>query len=321
MPIFSKPSKIEKLWSSNGDMSPPPDDTKIATGFIVEIPTLEQFNYIENKQDSMLAHLNQRGIAEWDANSSYYADISYVSGSNGIIYRAKLNSGGSVSAVNPVTEVGSVYWGVAFYFVNDVYTKTESNSSYLSKSSNLSDLPNTATARSNLSVYSVAEIDSNFNRRSNNLSDVSNTVTAFNNIKQSATESYSGVLPIATDSVANAGTDNASIITPKKLRLGFSLNLTTNGHIAFPTWMGGLVINWGIIYVPDQTQQTATFSKPFPTTMLNAFCSPQALGTVGTSYAQKSTYSWVPISNSYLGLQSARDGGSGANVSWFAIGY
>lgn len=321
MPLFTKPAKLENIWAATGDKSPPPDDGKISQGFVVEIPLLEQFNFIDGKQDSMLAHLNQRGIAEWDSVSSYYANISYVQGSNGVIYRAKLDSGGSLPSVNPVTEVGAVTWGVAFYFITDVYTKTESNNLYLSKSSNLSDLTNTTTARSNLSVYSISQSDNLFTKKSNNLSDVSNALISFDNLKQQATENYVGVAKISTDSQVSTGTDDTSIITPKKLRLGFSVNLASSGHIAFPSWLGGLIINWGRSYVGDASQVNVAFSKPFPTTMLQAVVGPYNLGTSTSSYIQRSTCSWTYVNNYYIGLCSNRDGGAGFEISYFAIGY
>ena len=64
----------------------------------------------------------------------------------------------------------------------DVYTKAESNANFLDESSNLSDLPNTATARTNLDVYSKAESDANFLDESSNLSDLPNTATARTNL-------------------------------------------------------------------------------------------------------------------------------------------
>jgi hypothetical protein len=51
----------------------------------------------------------------------------------------------------------------------------------------------------------------------NNLSDVANAATAFANIKQAATESATGVAEIATTAEANAGTDDARIITALKM--------------------------------------------------------------------------------------------------------
>tara|TARA_R110000822_G_scaffold189006_2_gene328029 strand:+ start:235 stop:1860 length:1626 start_codon:yes stop_codon:yes gene_type:complete len=64
----------------------------------------------------------------------------------------------------------------------DVYTKTESNANFLNESSNLSDLPNKATARTNLDVYSTTESNANFLNESSNLLDLDNTATARTNL-------------------------------------------------------------------------------------------------------------------------------------------
>jgi len=52
---------------------------------------------------------------------------------------------------------------------------------------------------------------------SNNLSDVDNASTAFSNIKQSATDSATGVVELATDAETQTGTDTARAITPANL--------------------------------------------------------------------------------------------------------
>lgn len=52
---------------------------------------------------------------------------------------------------------------------------------------------------------------------SNNLSDVSNAATAFNNIKQSATDTATGVVELATQAETEAKSDTARAVTPADL--------------------------------------------------------------------------------------------------------
>lgn len=97
MPQINKPSDLNKIWSVNG-VNTAPTDVKINNGFVVEIPPYQWFNYIENKQDQAIAHINQMGIPVWDAQTEYQAGKSQVQGSDGKIYRAFLTT----TNVNPV---------------------------------------------------------------------------------------------------------------------------------------------------------------------------------------------------------------------------
>lgn len=109
MPEYSKPTSLGTIWADGGDKIKPSDD-KIQTGWLPEIPTRQNFNWLDNRQDQFNAHVNQHGIAVWDSNTDYIAGKSYTQGSDGLIYRSKVDNRG----INPVVDTGFVSWEVAF---------------------------------------------------------------------------------------------------------------------------------------------------------------------------------------------------------------
>lgn len=61
-----------------------------------------------------------------------------------------------------------------------------------------------------------------------------------------------------------------AVTTPKKLRNGIQLSLAQNGFIALPSWMGGLIFQWGRIATPtSDAEYDVTFPMMFPTSCLN----------------------------------------------------
>uniref|UniRef100_UPI00403F3D7F gp53-like domain-containing protein n=1 Tax=Pseudomonas sp. EA_5y_Pfl2_R50 TaxID=3088691 RepID=UPI00403F3D7F len=57
-----------------------------------------------------------------------------------------------------------------------------------------------------------------------------------------------------------AGVDDATMVTPKKLRLGFLASLTQNGYVVFPSWLGGFTIQWGAVNAGDKTPVSFTLA-------------------------------------------------------------
>ena len=83
--ISNKPNMNYGIWGSNGNVTVPTSE-KVEQGHIVEKPKAEIVNWIENRQDSFLQYLNQRGIPTWDSTTEY-AQGAYVVKS-GTLYRA-----------------------------------------------------------------------------------------------------------------------------------------------------------------------------------------------------------------------------------------
>lgn len=155
MAQFPKPDGLNIQWASAGDILDP-GDTKYQTGWTPEIPPRQWENYIQNKQDNFISHLNQHGICVWDATTEYQWTAlgakSLVMGSDGAIYRTLTTN----TNQDPTLTVG-VHWEIAFSNAGDFYTKVEADALYLAKAQNLADLTNFTTARTNLSVYSQAQ--------------------------------------------------------------------------------------------------------------------------------------------------------------------
>lgn len=107
MANIEKPD-LSLIWAVAGDILKP-SDSKIQGGWSAEIPPRQWFNWLDNRQDQAIAHINQHGIAVWDAVTQYQANLSYVQGSNGTIYKCLITN----TNVNPVGD-NTNSWRVAF---------------------------------------------------------------------------------------------------------------------------------------------------------------------------------------------------------------
>ena len=82
-----------------------------------------------------------------------------------------------------------------------------------------------------------------------------------------ATETVAGIAEICTDAELLAGSSDTVVATPLKLRLGFAVSIGTRGYIALPTWLGGVVVQWG-----KETTVTGSTVINFPlATMANCY--------------------------------------------------
>lgn len=146
-------------------------------------------------------------------------------------------------------------------------------------------------------------------------------VTAIKNIVRSvglaATELERGGVKLANQVQVDAGNADDVVVTPKKLRFGFSANFSVPGYIAFPSFLGGLIIQWGRFNVPPNSIGNIVdgsgwdFALPisFPTSgllSLAQFGNPSQ-GNTGSEISRTKIY----LKNSFSGTQG---------VNWLAIG-
>lgn len=282
MAAILKPVNLSLTWASGGDILNP-GDTKYASGWSVEIPPRQWFNYLDNRQDEAIAHINQHGIAVWDATTEYQYDLtgekSLAMGSDGAIYRTLTTN----TNQDPTLTVG-VHWEIAFSNAGDFYTKVESDANYLAKAQNLADLPNTATARTNLSVYSQAE-----------------TYTK--------TE-VDAKTTIASTAQAQAWVSNTTLITPLRLAEAFKGSNQSLAVSGFQKLPGGKIEQWGFANVA-----ATTGSIVFPQTF-NSACYNIQITDVATSATTISISTDNPTTTGFTWYSTQNVGG----FFWSAVG-
>lgn len=128
-----------------------------------------------------------------------------------------------------------------------------------------------------------------------------------------ATEAAFGWAKVGTQDQVDTGTDDATFVTPKKLRFGFQASLAQNGYIVFPSWMLGLIIQWGR-YASGAHSPTVSFPIAFTS---------QVFVVIGGANDDNDSVSVNGYGLTWF-VATQLDGGAGTNVSspffWLALG-
>lgn len=83
-------------------------------------------------------------------------------------------------------------------------------------------------------------------QKSANLSDLGNAATAFGNIKQTATDSATGVVELATASEIRSGASGALAVTPAGIKDACALTTPSGASNFAPNWEVDIVADWNV---------------------------------------------------------------------------
>ena len=108
--IQNKPNMNYGVWGSNGNIAVPTSE-KVDLGWIIEKPPNEVMNWVQNRQDSMLQFINQRGIPTWDSFTEYPLNAYVVR--SGTLYRAISQN------IDKDPTLNFAIWNVAFATYTD----------------------------------------------------------------------------------------------------------------------------------------------------------------------------------------------------------
>lgn len=104
MAEITKPSDISKPWARLGDKTEPAD-VKKDQGWIEEIPTFQDFNWILNRADTSIAHINQMGIPHWDNETEYQLNKSLTIRNNKLYVAVSTHTN-----QDPASDTVEAYW-------------------------------------------------------------------------------------------------------------------------------------------------------------------------------------------------------------------
>jgi phage-related tail fiber protein len=132
----------------------------------------------------------------------------------------------------------------------------------------------------------------------------------------SATELLRGVLRVGTQAEVNAGALDDVAVTPKKLRWGFAINKGVNGYLVLPTWLGGLIFQWGWPPIAADGQAVVSFPIAYPNGVFGIFANYGAAG------ARIVSYSALTLTGFNLHLWKVDGSASSTGGQyWFSIGH
>lgn len=264
MPNIIKPTGINQLWAAGGTKIDP-GATKTNIGWVVELPPYQYQNWLDNRQDTFIAHANQHGIPEWDTETEYQGNLSYTQGSDGIIYKCIQTH----TNLDPANPLNSAFWVRAFEPFGSVAVVENALAAHLANYATLSGISNPVAARNNLSVWSKTESDVRYAFKAGTNTQVFSVGAATLGehavrydqvlaLLTGATEVTAGIVQLATIGDTSTGTNDTKAITPLKAA---AVYLSKAGNLAGLTNLATARSNLGL---------TSTATTPLTDILLKA---------------------------------------------------
>ncbi|TKK40457.1 phage tail protein [Pseudomonas fluorescens] len=192
---------------------------------------------------------------------------------------------------------------LAGYNIGDAYTKTQIDGSLSSKA----DKATTLAGYGITDAYTRTQTDQRLDGKAPNVA---------------ASESVAGISAVSTQNQTNAGLDDATFVTPKKLRAGFLSSFTLNGFIAFPSWLGGLIIQWGrTASLGDGNSTTVSLPLTFPATTLQIWTSIYGDVSGDSTACRVSAGQFLSLSQIKVSYNETTSALGGAAVTWICVGF
>lgn len=125
-------------------------------------------------------------------------------------------------------------------------------------------------------------------------------------------ENRRGIVKIASVAEINNGTGGSIAVNPAGMRYGVTYSLGNNGYIKFPSWLGGLTLQWGNDTIPGDSSAVIYYQRNFTSVFAGFATHGQFISTqndAGVSIIPGTTNATI-----YNGV------GNSSKIYWLVIG-
>lgn len=189
-------TNISDVWALTGGVTDPGSD-KYTSGWVSEIPTYQNFNYVLRKHDNNILVIAEDGVLTWDEKVEYKTGTR-VKASNGLEYYARRDSVGQ----DPISDTSKNFW-IHGVYIGDGTTQPTNNIAV--------HLDNPLESTTVRDIWSTTDVHV---RSSSPKIMLENQVSGFNNVML---VNYNGTLSVI-ENMTSAFPDNTNItVTPSRI--------------------------------------------------------------------------------------------------------